>query len=179
MIVPCKFSINTVLRRIAINLVLLVTITLLAQTNVNGQPKGAKPGKSLPEIALPDTSGIVQRLSAQSGKIVLVDFWASWCGPCRASNPALVKIYDEYHSKAFEIYGVSLDKSPNAWKSAINTDHIRWLQVNDNGNSGPEGTAAWQIRYIPTSILLDKSGKIVAFNPTVKQLKSYLRKHLN
>ena len=163
-------------------------MTVSATANVNAQPNYFRVGTVVPEIALPDTVGSVQRLSNLLGKVVLIDFWASWCGPCRKSNPALVKIYDEFQSRDFEIYGVSLDQSAIAWKHAINADKIKWVQVNDDGNQNKEGInkvginkegiANWQIRYIPTSFLLDKEGKIVAFNPTVKQLRSYLKKHL-
>jgi len=153
-------------------------MTASASINVNAQPKNSRVGTIVPEIALPDTAGSVRRLSNLLGKVVLIDFWASWCGPCRKSNPALVKIYDEYQSRDFEIYGVSLDESTMAWKHAINADKINWVQVNDKGNPNEEGTAAWQIRYIPTSFLLNKEGKIVAVNPSVRQLRSYLKKHL-
>jgi thiol-disulfide isomerase/thioredoxin len=157
---------------------LLLVMNAVLSGNVYGQPKNAKPGETLPDVALPDTSGNVQRLTALIGKVVLIDFWASWCGPCRQSNPALAKLYDKYHSKDFEIYGVSVDKSASAWKHAINTDKIHWVQVNDNGRANAEGTAEWEINYIPTSILLDRKGKIVALNPTVRQINSYLKKHL-
>ena len=145
--------------------------------NVKAQPKNSGVGKFLPDIALPDTSGTIQRLSAQVGKVVLIDFWASWCGPCRKSNPALLKIYQKYQGRDFEIFGVSLDKSLPAWKNAINADNISWLQVNDDGRTNG-GTTDWQIMYIPTSFLIDRQGKIVAIDPTVKQLKAYLKKHL-
>jgi thiol-disulfide isomerase/thioredoxin len=160
-----------------IALVLLIIITALTG-NLHGQPKNSGVGSYVPDIVLRDTSGAVHRLSTLVGKVVLIDFWASWCGPCRQSNPALVKIYDEYQSKDFEIYGISLDESALAWKNAIKNDKIKWLQVNDDGKANEEGTAAWQIRYIPTSFLLDRKGKIVALNPTVRQIRSYLKKHL-
>jgi thiol-disulfide isomerase/thioredoxin len=157
---------------------LLILMTVVAFTNIYAQPNSVRVGTIVPEIALPDTAGSVHRLSNLIGKIVLIDFWASWCGPCRQSNPALLKVYDKYRSGNFEIYGVSLDKSTVAWKNAINADKINWVQVNDNGNTNEEGIAGWEIRYIPTSFLLDKEGKIVAVNPSVRQLRSYLKKHL-
>jgi thiol-disulfide isomerase/thioredoxin len=157
---------------------LLIVMTVAPTANTYAQPNTARVGTIVPEIALPDTAGSVHRLSNLLGKIVLIDFWASWCGPCRESNPALLKVYSKYRSRDFEIYGVSLDKSPVAWKNAINADKINWVQVNDNGNTNEEGIAGWQIRFIPTSFLLDKEGKIVALNPSVRQLRSYLKKHL-
>ena len=157
---------------------LLIVTTVFATTNIYAQPNVARVGSIVPEIALPDTAGTIHRLSNLVGKIVLIDFWASWCGPCRQSNPALAKVYDKYQSENFEIYGVSLDKSAIAWKNAINADKINWVQVNDNGNTNEEGIAGWVIRYIPTSFLLDKEGKVVAMNPSVRQLRSYLKKHL-
>ena len=156
----------------------LMIMTAAAGINVNAQPKKPRIGTIVPEIALPDTAGSVRRLSKLRGKVVLIDFWASWCGPCRRSNPGLVKMYDEYQSRDFEIYGISLDESTTAWKHAINADKINWIQVNDSGNPNQNSTAAWQIMYIPTSFLLNKEGKIVALNPSVRQLRSYLKKHL-
>ena len=155
-----------------------MVMTVAVPYNVNAQSKAFRVGTIAPEIALQDTSGSVQRLSNQLGKVVLIDFWASWCGPCRKSNPDLVKIYDKYQSRNFEIYGVSLDKSTMAWKQAIKADKINWVQVNDTGSPNEQGIADWQIMYIPTSFLLDKKGKIVALNPSVRQLRSYLKKHL-
>jgi thiol-disulfide isomerase/thioredoxin len=157
------------------SVMLMITASFIG--NVNAQPKNSGVGKFLPDISLPDTSGTVRRLSALAGKVVLIDFWASWCGPCRKSNPALSKIYQEYQGKDFEIFGISLDKSLPAWKNAINADKIQWLQVNDDGRIDG-GTADWQIMYIPTSFLLDRQGKIVALDPTVRQLRAYLKKHL-
>src|SRR5690349_9539925 len=89
-------------------------------------------GKSAPEIALPAINGDTIKLSSLKGKVVLLDFWASWCGPCRASNKTLVRLYGKYKSKGFEIFSVSIDEEKRDWEKAIKKDRITWLQVNDN-----------------------------------------------
>lgn len=130
-----------------------------------------KLGKHAPDIALTDVQGSLKRLSDQKGKVVLVDFWASWCGPCRKANPALLKLYSKYRQNGFEIFGVSIDDDKAAWKKAITRDKITWIQVNDReGWDGPAATA-YKIEQIPTSYLLDKSGTIVAVDPSHEDLE--------
>jgi thiol-disulfide isomerase/thioredoxin len=140
-----------------------------------GQPKI---GNLAPDIRLPDTSGALVSLADLKGKVVLIDFWASWCVPCRQFNPSLRKIYGANKTKGFEIYGISIDKSAAAWKKAIHADGISWLQVNDNAGWDASVTMDWKVDYIPTSFLLNKEGRVVAVNPNQRKLKSYLKKHL-
>lgn len=138
-----------------------------------------KPGQYAPDIALIDVQGSMKKLSDQKGKIVLVDFWASWCGPCRKANPALLKLYSKYRQNGFEIFGVSIDDDKAAWKKAITRDKITWIQVNDSkGWDGPAATA-YKIEQIPTSYLLDKSGTIVAVDPSHKDLEKKIVELLN
>ena len=89
---------------------------------------------------MPDTSGNIIRLSSLRGKIVLIDFCASWCGPCRRESPNMVKLYETYHNQGFEIFGVSLDQSRVNWLSAIESDGLSWIHVSDLnvGNVKPE-----------------------------------------
>src|SRR5512141_578090 len=106
---------------IAVFLILLST-TLKAQVKV---------GQMAPEISLPDSKDSIINLSSLKGKVVLIDFWASWCRPCRAAIPSVVKLYEKYKSKGLEVYGVSIDEKKNAWLKAVKQDNISYLQVND------------------------------------------------
>lgn len=118
-------------------------------------------GKVAPEIALLSPEGEELTLSAYRGKWVLIDFWASWCGPCRRENPFVKEVYAEYKSKGLEIYGVSVDQNPEKWKQAIAQDDIPWLQVLDKTGQFAQ---TYQVVSIPTTILLDPEGKIIAKN---------------
>lgn len=137
-----------------------------------------KYGNSAPEIALPSVSGDTLRLSSMKGKVVLLDFWASWCGPCRISNKGLVKLYDKYKAKGFEIFGVSLDQDWADWKKAIVKDKITWVQVIDNGGWDAPTAIHWGINAIPTSYLIDQNGKLVAMDLEGKELEDKLKEML-
>ncbi|NPA69010.1 MAG: AhpC/TSA family protein [Chlorobi bacterium] len=124
--------------------------------------KKLEPGKEAPDIALPDPDGNIIKLSSLRGKYVLIDFWASWCRPCRAENPNNVKLYQKYRDKGFEIYGVSLDKDKNSWIKAIENDKLTWTQVSDLKFWQSEGAKIYNVKAIPHTVLLDKEGKIIA-----------------
>lgn len=115
-----------------------------------------------PEIALPDTNGNIIRLSSLRGKIVLIDFWASWCGPCRKESPNMVKLYETYHDQGFEIFGVSLDQSRANWISAIASDNLHWIHVSDLKRWQCQAGIDYGIRSIPSTVLIDKEGRIIA-----------------
>lgn len=152
--------------------IILIILFILPALYVNAQPRQ---GQSAADIALPSMNGDTIRLSSLKGKVVLLDFWASWCGPCRESNKELVKIYSKYKSKGFEIFGVSIDDQKNKWQSAIKKDKISWLQVNDNGGWDAKTIADWGINAIPTSYLIDKEGKLMAMDLEGKELERALR----
>jgi thiol-disulfide isomerase/thioredoxin len=135
-------------------------------------------GKLAPEIALPTVGGDTVRLSSLKGKVVLLDFWASWCGPCRVANKGLQKIYSKYKAKGFEIFGVSFDNDKTDWKKAITKDKISWLQVNENGGWEAPTAMQWGINAIPTSYLLDRSGRLIAMDLTGKELDKTLKEML-
>lgn len=149
----------------------LLAVTFLS-CDANAQPAAGMMAK---EIKLPNTHNQTIALSSLKGKVVLIDFWASWCRPCRQTVPGLKKLYNEYHEKGFEIYGVSLDENEDAWKKAIGEDQSEWIHVNDKtGNIANQ----WVVSVIPTSFLLDKTGKIIAVDEDPKILNKLVSKLL-
>lgn len=111
------------------------------------------------------------RLSSMKGKVFLLDFWASWCGPCRMSNKGLVKLYNKYRDKGFEILGVSVDEDVKDWKKAISKDKITWPQVNDTGGWDALAAVKWRVEALPSSFLVDKDGNVVAIDLDKKELE--------
>jgi len=151
-------------------------LNILVSASLYGQPKI---GEEPPAIALRDVKGNLKKLSDYANKVVLVDFWASWCGPCRRSNPNLVKLYKKYKSKGFEIYGVSIDEDKAAWRKAIVKDKISWTQVIEPGAWDGKVATAWKVEQLPTSYLLSRSGKVVAIDPFGKELERKIIRQLN
>ncbi len=121
-------------------------------------------GSMAPEIDLPTPDGNNVKLSSLRGNYVMIDFWAAWCRPCRAENPNVVKAYNKYHDKGFEVYGVSLDKTKEKWVAAIAKDGLIWTQVSDLQYFNSVAAAAYGITGIPATVLIDKEGKIIAKN---------------
>ena len=121
-------------------------------------------GMPAPDIALPNPEGDTVRLSSLRGNYVMIDFWAAWCKPCRMENPNVVRLYDKYKDKGFEIYGVSLDRTKDAWVEAIAKDNLTWKHVSDLQYFNSEAAALYNINAIPATVLLDKEGKIIAKN---------------
>ncbi len=136
-------------------------------------------GVEAPEIALPSPKGDTIILSSLRGRIVLLDFWASWCAPCRHENPNLVKIYKKYKNKGFEIYQVSLDQTKAAWKKGIEDDKLDWIHVSDLQYWNSLVVPVYNIQGIPMSYLLDKEGKILAQNLRGEQLDNKLEEIFN
>ena len=125
-------------------------------------------GMVAPDIALPDPGGKIRKLSSLRGKVVLLDFWASWCGPCRRENPHVVALYKKYKSKGFEVYSVSLDRpdGKDKWIQAIKQDGLIWdNHVSDLKFWNCEPAGVYGVHSIPNTFLIGKDGKIIAVNP--------------
>ena len=129
-----------------------------------------------PEIAQTDTAGVVRKLSDLKGKVVLIDFWASWCGPCRKENPAVVAAYKKYREKGFEVFSVSLDQDKGRWISAILQDGLVWSNhVSDLRGWQNEVAAKYSITSIPRTVLLDRNGIITDHNLRGEALEKKLK----
>ena len=120
-------------------------------------------------------NGEAIKLSSLKGKVFLLDFWASWCGPCRMANKGLSKVYSKYKDKGFEIFSVSLDDDTKSWKKAIKKDKITWMQAFDPGGWDAASAVKWNIIALPSSFLVDKDGNVVAFDPEKSELENKLR----
>lgn len=140
--------------------------------------ENASVGKKAPGITQFDLDGNPYSLQDLKGKYVLVDFWASWCPPCREENPKLVAIYQDFKDKNFEILGVSFDKDMNAWKKAIQDDKLTWKHISDLQHWNNGAAAIYGIKAIPQNILVDPNGIIVARNLHGEDLRKKLEEIL-
>lgn len=131
-------------------------------------------GALAPDIALPNPDGDTIRLSSLRGNYVLLDFWAAWCGPCRRENPNLVRLYNQYKDKGFEIYGVSLDRDRASWIKGIQDDKLTWTLVSDLKYWSSEPAKLYGVTSIPHAILLDREGRIIAQKVRAHDLEKML-----
>jgi thiol-disulfide isomerase/thioredoxin len=139
----------------------------------NGQIKW---GDTLPDLKLQSSKNTEVELSSFNGKTVLIDFWASWCGPCRLANRKLVKLYDSYKGKEFEIIGISIDTDKAKWFSAIDKDKMSHQQLIDSKGFDAQTAVAFGVEELPSTYLFDASGKLIVINPTEEQIIAQINK---
>ncbi len=144
-------------------------IDLMAKTD-----KGAK----APDFTLAAADGTQVTMSAVKGKIKIIDFWASWCGPCRLNNPALKKLYEEFHPKGLEIIGVSLDTGKAAWEKAIEKDGLTWVNVSSLKGWDCDVVRLYSVKGVPSLFILDEYNNIVATGLRGEQLRAFLEENL-
>lgn len=155
-----------------LNMVLLgLAIGVMAQAQV-------RVGQVAPEIALPDAKDSIVTLSSFKGKVVLIDFWASWCYPCRQSIPGVVKLYNKYKSKGFEVLAVSIDSKRSEWKKASKYFKLPYTSLLDPNGWNAKVIDTYGINGIPATFLLNKEGRIVAIDEEGPALEAAIKQWL-
>lgn len=133
-------------------------------------------GHQAADFSIPGIDGKTIKLSDYKGKYVMLDFWASWCVPCRKENPNVVKLYQQYHAKGLNIIGISLDENKAAWQKAVNDDHLTWAHGSELKNFNGPVVQRFQVQAIPSNFIIDPSGKIIAKNITGDDLADFFAK---
>ena len=145
------------------------------------QAQMAETGNTMPDFELPDATG--RSTSAMSivkdAKITIIDFWASWCGPCRQEMPSLVSLYDDYHAKGLNIIGVSLDENRDAWTAAVKQMGMTWTQLSDLKGWNSSAAQLFQVKAIPQTVVVDAQGTILGKGLRGTQLRQIVSQHLD
>ncbi len=141
--------------------------------------KDTKIGEQFADFEMTDTNGKLKKLSDLKGKTILLEFWASWCGPCRQENPNLIKAYKKYKNNGFEIFAVSLDSNKDSWLNAIKKDSLDWIHVSDLKEQENEAALIYGIHSIPNNFLIDQNGIIIGRNLRGEELNKKLSETLD
>ena len=164
------------------NRFLCVILSVLFAVNAAAQPSVLKTGTTAPEIILPRLDGTSFSLSSLRGRLVLIDFWATWCAPCVKEQPQLKAVYEKFATEVkegkFEIIGVSLDKDKNTWKKTVGRLNINWVQVSDLKFWKSPVAKDYGIEELPFNVLVNEQGKIIAINLHEKELEAFIQRRL-
>jgi len=173
------------MRKIFVSSLIAITFLFVSANNTTAQnhrETGLQIGNIIPDLEMNDVDGNPRSISELRGNIVFVDFWASWCKPCRRENPAVVQTYNTYHSKAFKdaegfkVFSISLDKNKEDWINAIEADGLVWDEhVSDLQGWRSSAAKKFNVRAIPMNYLIDQNGVIIAKNLRGEQLKVTLK----
>lgn len=163
------------------HLITLITFLFLGITPIFAQKTGTDVGNKAPELTYKNPNGEFMSLSELNGKVVIIDFWASWCGPCRRENPHVAALYKQHKKTKFKngnglaIYSVSLDTKKSSWMKALNDDQLYWEHhVSDLKGWNSAGAAIYGVRSIPQTFIIDGKGIIIAKNLRDKELDDFL-----
>jgi peroxiredoxin len=170
------------MNRLSLLLIFTVALSLFSFTGevatrqIKSVTAGPKIGQPAPAISLPGVDGKAVELSSLKGKVVVLDFWASWCGPCRKENPFNVEMYDAYKNKGFTFFSISLDRNKEAWKKAIAKDQLTWPHHVLDAQG--ETAVRYGVEAIPATFVVDRDGKILAIGLRGPELDTFLKKLL-
>jgi len=161
-----------------LRILFLSFVFALSAFSANAQGPIPNIGDHRLDFTVVDMKGDSIKLSSLKGQVFLLDFWASWCGPCRYANKQLVKYYSKYKSKGFEILSVSLDDEEKDWKKAVAKDKITWMQGFDKGGWDSFAAMKWQVDALPSSFLINKNGDVVGINLEKDELEKKIKELL-
>lgn len=172
-----KTFISTSVLACVIAVVTLMIMPAQSQAQPQTLPATRQIGKAITNVKLPDTAGKIRNLTSFVGKkkVVLIDFWATWCRPCCMEMPNVKAAYDKYHKKGFNVVGISFDTNGKAWKDYIKNNKLNWTHLSDLNGWKSAAQKTYEVMSIPSSILVDGNGKIIANDLRGEELQKKLK----